>query len=95
VQGSRYQTKEIVLVYKRTGDRILVERSSDGWVARAPEALPGRPRRTAARAPAPAGVPAPPPTQPTMAQTLECPIDPSREDCLALCKTGAKHEWCR
>ena len=93
VQGSRYRSKEIVLVYRRSGDRILVERSPDGWVARAPEALPGRGRRAAARAPSPgAGAVAVP--HPTMAQSLECPIDPSRADCLALCTSGAKHEWC-
>lgn len=92
VTGGRYESKQIVLVYHRTGQRIIVERSADGWVARAPEALPGHPRRAAARAPERAAEsPAP---RPTMAQSLECPIDPSREDCRALCVSGATHEWC-
>jgi len=90
VLGSRYRSKDIVLVYKRTGDRILVERSDDGWVARAPEALSGRTRLAA---PARTVSTAPPP-HPTMAQSLECPIDPSRADCRALCAAGAQHEWC-
>jgi len=94
VLGSRYQSKDIVLVYKRTGDRILVEHSDDGWVARAPEALPGRTRRASAPART-AGTAAPGPAHPTMAQSLECPIDPSRPDCQALCASGATHEWCR
>ena len=91
VLGSRYQSKDIVLLYKRSGDRILVERSDDGWVARAPETLPGRTRRvsTPARTAATA-----PPANPTMAQSLECPIDPSRADCRALCSSGITHEWC-
>jgi len=93
VLGSRYQSKDIVLVYKRTGDRILVERSDDGWVARAPEALPGRTRRVTAAGPA-RPVSTAPPANPTMAQSLECPIDPARADCRALCVAGAKHEWC-
>jgi hypothetical protein len=95
VQGSRYRTKEIVLVYRRSGDRILVERSRDGWVARAPEALPGRTRRAATRAQVPSTATEVPEARPTMAQSLECPIDPSRADCKALCASGAKHEWCR
>ena len=93
VLGSRYEPKDIVLTYKRSGDRILVERSDDGWVARAPEALPGRSRRASAPGRS-AGTAKPPPPNPTMAQTLECPIDPSREDCRALCASGTKHEWC-
>jgi hypothetical protein len=92
VLGSRYQSKDIVLVYKRSGDRILVEHSDDGWVARAPEALPGRTRRVAV--PARTVSTAPPAARPTMAQSLECPIDPSRADCRALCAAGTKHEWC-
>ena len=96
VQGSRYRSKEIVLVYRRSGDRILVERSADGWVARVPEALPGRTRRAAARPPTlSADAPEVPAAHPTMAQSLECPIDPSRADCVELCASGAKHEWCR
>lgn len=91
VVGSRYQSKSIVLRYERSGDRILVERSDDGWVARAPEALPGRARRAAAPA---RTVGTAPPAHPTMAQSLECPIDPSRADCRALCVAGATHEWC-
>ena len=93
VLGSRYEPKDIVLTYKRTGDRILVERSGDDWVARAPEAISGRPRRAAAPSRS-AGAAKPPPPNPTMAQTLECPIDPSRADCRALCASGTKHEWC-
>jgi len=38
--------------------------------------------------------PSPAPTA-TARQTLECPIDPDRADCRALCTAGATHEWCR
>jgi len=93
VTGGRYESKQIVLVYRRTAQRIIVERSADGWVARAPEALTDRPRRAAARVPVPTAE-IPPPPRPTMAQSLECPIDPSREDCRALCVSGATLEWC-
>jgi hypothetical protein len=93
VNGGRYQSKQLVLVYRRPAQRIVVERAADGWVARAPELLPSRSRRATARVPAHAGeAPAP---LPTMAQSLECPIDPSRPDCQALCASGATHEWCR
>jgi hypothetical protein len=90
VLGGRYQPKDIALLYKRTGRRIVVESTSDGWVARAPEALPGA-RRTTRQARAPE---APPPGPPTTAQALECPIDPMRADCQALCAAEAKYEWC-
>jgi len=36
---------------------------------------------------------APRPGPPTTAQTLECPIDPTRADCQSLC-ASAKYEWC-
>jgi hypothetical protein len=32
---------------------------------------------------------------PTAHQALECPIDPGRADCRALCATSATYEWCR
>lgn len=90
VLGGRYQPKDVALVYKRTGRRIVVESTGGGWVARAPEALPGR-RRTTRQARA---TEAPRPGPPTTAQALECPIDPMREDCQALCASEAKYEWC-
>jgi len=45
---------------------------------------------------APEEVPAPEPTgpQPTEAQRYECPIEPWRRDCKALCVEGATWEWC-
>src|SRR4030095_12150996 len=90
VLGGRYQPKDIALVYKRTGRRIVVESTSDGWVARAPEALPGARRSTRqARAQE-----APPPGPPTTAQALECPIDPMRPDCQALCAAEAEYQEC-
>jgi len=93
VQGGRYQPKAVALVYRRTGRRIVVEPTGEGWVARAPEALPGGPRRSGARQAPTAEVP--PPGPPTMAQTLECPIDPMRTDCQALCASSeTKYEWC-
>jgi hypothetical protein len=89
VLGGRYQPKDVALVYKRTGRRIVVESTSSGWVARAPETLPGH-RRTTRQVRAPQ---APRPGPPTTAQTLECPIDPTRADCVSLC-ASAKYEWC-
>src|SRR5262249_31387449 len=35
------------------------------------------------------------PGTPTAQQALECPIDPARADCRALCATSATYEWCR
>ena len=32
---------------------------------------------------------------PTALQGLECPIDPGRPDCRALCAGSGAHEWCR
>ena len=90
VLGGRYQPKDVALVYKRTGRRIVVESTADGWVARAPETLPDA-RRTTRQVRAPE---APPPGPPTTAQALECPIDPTRADCQALCAGEAKYEWC-
>ncbi len=87
VLGGRYQPKDIALVYRRTGRRIVVASTADGWVARAPEALPGHAGRAAARQTSPA-------QPPTTAQALECPIDPMRADCQALCASEAKYEWC-
>lgn len=55
------------------------------------------PRRTA-RAPRPAARPAEPtgpPLAPTPRQSLECPLDPARGECRALCAANATHEWCR
>jgi len=36
-----------------------------------------------------------PPPDPTARQSLECPIDPGRADCRALCAGHATYEWCR
>jgi hypothetical protein len=36
-----------------------------------------------------------PQREPTTQQRLECPIDPERSDCRALCAGRAGWEWCR
>lgn len=91
------------------GCRIRLERSSEGaerWSA----ALPDCPRaRRAPPSPAPRPqvsepevsepeAPEPTPTArcapPSALQRLECPIDPARDDCAALCRCDATLEWC-
>ncbi len=44
---------------------------------------------------APAPTPKPAQVGPSSKQRVECPIDPTRPDCQALCTAGAPHEWCR
>jgi hypothetical protein len=95
VNGGRFSPKQIVLVYRRPARRLVVEPSSDGWVARAPEALATRGKKVSARpTPGHAATAERPAAPPTMAQSLECPIDPTRADCQSLCVAGAQHEWC-
>lgn len=112
VVGSRYKPKRILLDYTRKGvgrpHRIVLESTSDGFVARAPEplAMPkaagkrGRGAKSSRKTTQePAAVREEKPTEaaatPTAQQTLECPIDAARADCQALCKGGATYEWCR
>jgi hypothetical protein len=96
VRGSRLAPKRILLTYRRRGvgtpRRIVLDPTGGGYLARAPEPLrrarrDGSGTRAARRRESP-------PAAPTAAQELECPIDPARADCLALCKDPA-HEWCR
>lgn len=102
VFGSRWKPKQIVLTYTRKGAgrprRIVLDPGKDGFVARAPEPL-AVPSPAAKRARGPAKskkqVQAPPEQAPSAEQQLECPIDASRADCQALCKGGARYEWCR
>lgn len=111
VVGSRYKPKQILLDYTRKGvgrpHRIVLDSTSDGFVARAPEPL-ATPKAAAKRgrgskpsrkkAQAPAAVREEKPTEasaPTAQQKLECPIDAARPDCRALCTGGATYEWCR
>lgn len=105
VVGSRWKPKQIVLTYTRKGAgrprRIVLDSGKDGFVARAPEPLaPPAPAAKRGRGPAKSRKqvqqPAAPAEQaPTAQQQLECPIDATRPDCQALCKGGARHEWCR
>jgi len=52
-------------------------------------------RKVQATRRAPRVVDAGPPPAPTARQSLECPIDPGRAECRALCAGHATHEWCR
>ena len=103
VRGKRLEAKRIILVYRRPvrgqPRRIVLDPSGDGYIARSPEPL--RRRRAPVRA---AQVQAPttrppcadcPKPQPSAVQTLECPIDPARDDCRAFCTGGSSYEWCR
>lgn len=111
VVGSRWKPKQILLSYTRRGAgrprRLVLDSADDGFVARAPEPLAtptpasrrGRgPRKSRKKVQGPAAVrenePSGAPT-PTAQQRLECPIDGTRSDCQALCRGGARHEWCR
>lgn len=104
VVGSRWKPKRITLTYTRKGAgrprRIVLDPTNDGFVARVPEPL-ATPTPAAKRARGPAKSrkkvqePVSAPPTPTAQQQLECPIDGSRADCQALCKGGARHEWCR
>jgi hypothetical protein len=91
VQGGRLAPKRIVLTYRAR--RIVLDPTGDGYLAREPEPL-RRARRDVARTPI-ARRPEPAPAAPTATQELECPIDPARADCRALCENPAVvHEWC-
>lgn len=103
VVGSRWKPKQIVLTYTRKGAgrprRVVLDSGNDGFVARASEPIAtptpaskrGRgPAKSRKKAEPPAGARAPSPQQ-----QLECPIDATRADCRALCRGGARHEWCR
>ena len=111
VVGSRRKPKQILLSYTRRGAgrprRIVLDSGDNGFVARAPEPLATpKPAARRGRVPAksrkqvrePAAVrenehrAAP---TPTTQQQLECPIDGTRADCQALCRGGARYEWCR
>lgn len=62
--------------------------------AEAPERTP--PEEPQAAPPPPEPAPPVPEDVPlaTELQTLECPIDPQRADCVRLCVPGAPYEWC-
>jgi hypothetical protein len=95
VVGSRWKPKQITLTYTRKGAgrprRIVLDSTNEGFVARAPEPLATpTPAAKRGRGPKPSRVP-----KPTAQQQLECPIDAARSDCQALCRGGARHEWCR
>jgi hypothetical protein len=87
VPGGR---RRIVLTYPPSRDgrprRITVGPRPAEPVARAPKARPAR-QADALDPPATAATP-------STRQRLECPIDPDRADCRALCATATKHEWC-
>jgi hypothetical protein len=110
VVGARWAPKRIILTYRRRGAggprRIVLEPTSEGYIARAPEPLTVPRSRAAAAAKPPAAARStkarpsrcpecPAPVEPTVSQKLECPIDPVRDDCRALCVAGGVHEWCR
>jgi hypothetical protein len=114
VLGARLAPKQILLKYTRPSAgpprSVLLDPTSEGYVARAPEPLatvapapratprtrrPARPRPTASPE---AGAPTEPPAArkaPTAVQLLECPIDPDLSECRAFCVPGATYEWCR
>lgn len=106
VVGARYSPKRIVLTYAgQRPRRIVLEPTNQGYVARAPEPLPtvaqplptptpARQRRPSKPRPKASPAPAAPHT-PSAKQRLECPIDPARPECQALCTPGAAYEWCR
>jgi len=91
--------KRIVLGYARGRDGrarwVVVDLGARRAIVRAPtrEARAVSTRRSAApeavRDPPAAGGP------PTAQQSLECPIDPERSDCRALCAGRRTYEWCR
>jgi hypothetical protein len=104
VTGERLVPKRIVLTYRRPSDgpprRIVVEPTSAGYLARAPEPL--RTDAPAAAGPAAVASTAAPgasgrnaAARPSVRQDLECPIDPGRAECRHLCSGGARFEWCR
>lgn len=106
IVGGRFDAKQVILMYTRRGAgsprRVVLYPTADGLIPRAPEPLaietptPTRTRPARRRSPRPQAMatPAAMPV-PSAVQRLECPIDPSRPDCQALCVPGATFEWCR
>jgi hypothetical protein len=102
IGGGRFSASQVVLIYVRraTGNphRVVLYPTDRGLIPRAPEPIavltptPVPTRRPRAARPRPAATAAP---MPSAVQRLECPIDPSRPDCRALCVPGATWEWCR
>jgi hypothetical protein len=102
IGGGNFNASQVELIYVRraTGNphRVLLYPTDSGLIPRAPEPIavltptPVRTRRPRAARPKPAATAAP---VPSAVQRLECPIDPSRPDCRALCVPGATWEWCR
>jgi hypothetical protein len=80
-------TRRVVLFYDRAGGRRRVVVSLDSPAASATAS--SRTRQASARRRV-----SPPSTSPTATQNLECPIDPGRSDCRALCAGGSRWEWC-
>jgi hypothetical protein len=109
VVTARDGRQRIVLTYRSTGGRPRrfevdpprrTENATASATTRAENATASAPtRRVATRR----TTPAPPnqapqavsPAAPSARQSLECPIDPDRPDCRALCDRGGNHEWCR
>jgi hypothetical protein len=92
VLGTPGRGRRVVLTYpSAAGKRRRVVLESGVAAPRA-----ASPARRTTRAPARPVVTAPEPeARPvTSRQQLECPIDPQRPDCRALCAGGATHEWC-
>lgn len=94
----------VLLRYSERGGRcpIRLERTREGdarWSASLPD-CPGARRATPPRAPEPSepagATPAPAEAcrPPTEVERLECPIDPEREDCAALCRCDGSLKWC-
>jgi hypothetical protein len=91
--------KQVVLAYPAGRDgrprRVVVDLGGRRDAAR----RPARPVRAAStrRSAAPEPVHAPPAAggTPTAQQSLECPIDPERAECRALCGERNSYEWCR
>jgi hypothetical protein len=86
----RGRGRRVVLTYPAPGGkrrRVVLESGVE--TRRAPPAA-----RRPARVPGRQAAIAEPPRAPTSRQQLECPIDPDRPECRALCAPGATHEWC-
>jgi hypothetical protein len=87
VTGGRGRVgRRVVLTYPAAGGkrrRVVLESGGTAPRSAASARRPARPAAVAAT-----------PRAPTSRQQLECPIDPQRADCRALCTPAATHEWC-
>ena len=91
--------KQIVLGYPRGRDgrprRVVVDLGGRTGVARTPTREVRAPTTHRSAAPEPVADPSAERAPPTAQQSLECPIDPERPDCRALCGGRNAYEWCR